>query len=74
MKIHPQFSHRTRPELRPVLNETETNVEPGPIADAFGDDALLDLSRKDQHGAFRASLFERGAHHRVEQLLEHHLA
>lgn len=38
MNIHPQFERRIRPELLPVLNETEA----GSTAEAFGDDALLD--------------------------------
>lgn len=42
MKLHPQFERRTRPEVLPVLNETEAEFEPAATAEAFSDDALLD--------------------------------
>lgn len=43
MKINPLFQGRTRPELRPVLNDTNHHPEPfGPIAGSLTDDELLD--------------------------------
>ena len=42
MNIQPQFEHRIRPELLPVLNETEAGFESGSTTEAFSDDSLLD--------------------------------
>jgi S1-C subfamily serine protease len=42
MKIKATYQGRTRPELRPILNESDPTAAIGPIADAIPDGQLLD--------------------------------
>jgi S1-C subfamily serine protease len=42
MKIQSKFQGRTRPELRPILNETDRTASFGPVAESRADDQLLD--------------------------------